>query len=377
MKVVVTGGAGFIGSAVCRHLVKSTGASVVNVDKLTYAANLASLHEVAEASRYKFCHVDICDGARLADVLRLHRPDAIIHLAAESHVDRSITGPADFITTNIVGTYVVLEEARTYWETLTAADKDRFRVLHVSTDEVFGSLGPEGTFNESTPYDPSSPYSASKAAADHLAAAWHRTYGLPVLTSNCSNNFGPYHFPEKLIPLIITNALLERELPVYGSGNNVRDWLYVEDHARALTTLLEKGRPGESYNVGARSERSNLAVVEAICTVLDRLAPRQDGSAHRGSIRHVVDRPGHDFRYAINPDKIERELGWKPQETFESGLEKTIRWYLCNEEWWGPLRSRYDGERLGLAGARTAERSNFTLASAIGSSPQFSADGGT
>ena len=350
MRVVVTGGAGFIGSAVCRHLIKHTDAHVVNVDKLTYASSLASLQEISEHDRYQFCQVDICDAALLSEVFRRHRPNAIIHLAAESHVDRSITGPADFITTNIVGTYVVLDEARSYWKSLSDADKHRFRVLHVSTDEVFGSLGPEGAFTESTSYDPSSPYSASKAAADHLATAWFRTYGLPVVTSNCSNNFGLYHFPEKLIPLIITNALMGRELPVYGGGKNVRDWLYVEDHARALITILERGRPGESYNVGARSERSNLAVVEAICGLLDELAPRRDGNSHAKAIRHVVDRPGHDFRYAINPDKIERELGWRPKETFDSGLEKTVRWYLANREWWEPLRkTRYNGERLGLA----------------------------
>ena len=366
MKFVVTGGAGFIGSAVCRHLIENTDASVINVDKLTYAANLASLDPISSDSRYQFYRVDICDADRVAEIFSRHKPDAMIHLAAESHVDRSITGPADFITTNIVGTYVVLEEARRYWETLSSAARDSFRLLHVSTDEVFGSLGPDGTFSETTPYDPSSPYSASKAAADHLAAAWHRTYGLPVITSNCSNNFGPYHFPEKLVPLIITNALLGRDLPVYGDGSNVRDWLYVEDHARALTTIVEKGRPGESYNVGARSERSNLNVVDAICAHLDRLAPRQDGAPHGESIRHVADRPGHDFRYAINPGKIERELGWKPQETFDSGLEKTIRWYLRNERWWGPLRrSRYDGERLGLANNLTSVQSTSAVASVV------------
>jgi dTDP-glucose 4,6-dehydratase len=352
MKVLVTGGAGFIGSAVCRHLIKHTPAQVVNVDKLTYAASLTSLQEIEGDRRYQFCQVDICDAARLSEVFRRHRPSAVIHLAAETHVDRSIMHPADFISTNVVGTYVVLDESRAYWKGLSDADKRSFRVLHVSTDEVFGSLGAEGTFSESTSYDPSSPYSASKAAADHLATAWFRTYGLPVITSNCSNNFGPYHFPEKLIPLIITNALLGRDLPVYGGGRNVRDWLYVEDHARALLTILERGRPGESYNVGARSERTNLAVVEAICSLLDALAPRKDGNSHAQSIRHVIDRPGHDFRYAINPNKIESELGWKPRKTFESGLEETVRWYLANEDWWGPLRrARYDGERLGLTSA--------------------------
>jgi dTDP-glucose 4,6-dehydratase len=349
MRVLVSGGAGFIGSAVCRHLIGRTTASVINVDKLTYAANLASLSTIATDPRYQFHQVDICDSVRFSAILTSQRPDAILHLAAESHVDRSITGPANFISTNIVGTYTVLEEARKYWETLKSSEKDRFRIVHVSTDEVYGSLGADGAFTESTPYDPSSPYSASKAAADHLASAWHRTYGLPVIVSNCSNNYGPYHFPEKLVPLIITNAILGRELPVYGAGSNIRDWLYVDDHAQALLAILERGRPGESYNVGARSERSNISVVEAICGLLDRLSPRGDGVAHCAAIRHVIDRPGHDFRYAIDPSKIERELGWRAEETFESGLEKTVRWFLANGQWWQPLRDkRYDGTRLGL-----------------------------
>ena len=349
MKYLITGGAGFIGSALCRHLVANTSASVINLDKLTYAANLASLRDVADNPRYHFLQVDVCEANALSAALKRHRPDAIIHLAAESHVDRSITGPAEFIKTNILGTYVVLEAARAHWETLGPPERDKFRVLHVSTDEVFGSLDDQGAFTESTPYNPSSPYSASKAAADHLATAWHRTYGLPVITSNCSNNFGPYQFPEKLIPLIITNALLGRGLPVYGSGHNVRDWLYVEDHAEALVALVSRGRPGESYNVGARCERTNMSVVEAVCHILDSEAPRADGARHRAAIHHVTDRPGHDFRYAIDPGKIEREIGWRPQHTFEQALERTVRWYLANAWWWQPLRTaRYDGERLGL-----------------------------
>lgn len=349
MKLIVTGGAGFIGSAVCRHLIEAYGCSVVNVDKLTYAANLASLDSVAESPRYSFHKLDICDREAMAAIVAREQPDAIIHLAAESHVDRSITGPETFVTTNIIGTYGLLEIARSYWEHLPSIRRDRFRFLHVSTDEVFGNLGKDGLFTESTPYDPSSPYAASKAASDHLATAWHRTYGLPVLLSNCSNNYGPFHFPEKLIPLMITNALLGRALPVYGNGQNVRDWLYVDDHARALFAIVQWGQPGESYNVGARCEQSNLSVVEAICDQLDGLRPRKDGKSHRDSIRFVADRPGHDFRYAINPEKIESEIGWAAEETFGSGLEKTIRWYLENEWWWRTLREkRYDGERLGL-----------------------------
>ena len=330
-------------------LVSELGVSVVNLDCLTYAANLSSLEPVADDPRYAFYQINIADKAAVTDILRLEQPDAIMHLAAESHVDRSITGSAAFIETNIVGTYAMLEAARAYWAELPARRKDAFRFLHVSTDEVFGSLGDEGLFSESTPYDPSSPYSASKAASDHLAMAWHRTYGLPVVLSNCSNNYGPYHFPEKLIPLMITNALMGRELPVYGMGTNVRDWLHVEDHARALLSVVAKGIPGERYTVGGRNEKSNLEVVHKICELLDTLAPREDETSHTAAITLVEDRPGHDYRYAIDPSKIERDLGWKAKETFETGLDKTVRWYLANEMWWLPLRLKtYSGERLGL-----------------------------
>lgn len=353
MKILVTGGAGFIGSAVCRMLVGERGHHAVNVDCLTYAANLGSLDPIANSPCYAFHPINICDGPAIASLLRREQPDAVLHLAAESHVDRSITGPAAFIATNINGTYAMLEATRAYWANLDPARQARFRFVHVSTDEVFGSLGHDGAFSETTAYDPSSPYSASKAASDHLALAWHRTYGLPVVLSNCSNNYGPYHFPEKLVPLMITNALLDRELPVYGDGANVRDWLYVDDHARALIAICEKGRPGERYVVGGRSEKSNLEVVEAICTELDRLRPRDDGRPHASAIRFVADRPGHDFRYAIDPSKIERELGWAASHSFASGIARTVAWYVGNEQWWLPLRlQRYGGERLGLPAAR-------------------------
>ena len=353
MKLLVTGGAGFIGSAVCRLLAGEAGYAVANVDCLTYASNLGSLAPIADSPRYSFHKVNVCDRGGIDGVIAREQPDGILHLAAESHVDRSITGPAAFIDTNIVGTYTMLQAARSYFERLTGEKRDRFRFVHISTDEVFGSLGDSGSFSETTPYDPSSPYSASKAASDHLVMAWHRTYGLPTVISNCSNNYGPYHFPEKLIPLMITNALMGQPLPVYGAGKNIRDWLYVEDHARALLTVFEKGVPGESYNVGGHNERTNLEVVETICDTLDALAPRADGQPHRAGINYVADRPGHDFRYAIDPSKITQELGWTARETFDSGLDKTVRWYLANKSWWGPLRANaYKGERLGLVGTK-------------------------
>ena len=347
MRILVTGGAGFIGSAVCRFLIRETDAEVVNLDKLTYAGNLDSLRTVSGDRRYRFIKADICDGTAISHLFDDVRPDAVMHLAAESHVDRSITGSRSFIETNILGTYTMLEAARRYYWSVANGAKDRFRFLHVSTDEVYGSLGPEGLFSESTSYDPSSPYSASKASADHLAIAWHRTYGLPVIISNCSNNYGPYQFPEKLIPLMILNALEGRPLPVYGNGSNVRDWLYVEDHAKALHLILTKGRPGETYNVGGRNERTNLEVVRAICRVLDEANPA--GSPHERYIAYVTDRPGHDHRYAIDASKLESELGWQAEETFISGLTKTVSWYLDNDWWWRPLREQvYTGKRIGL-----------------------------
>jgi dTDP-glucose 4,6-dehydratase len=352
MRVVVTGGAGFIGSAVVRHLVLNRGYDVLNVDKLTYAASEASLRDVAGRPAYRFLKADICDRAAISQALASFRPQRIMHLAAESHVDRSITGAKAFIETNVVGTYTLLECARQYWTALDAADKAAFRFLHVSTDEVYGSLGEDGLFTEATPYDPSSPYSASKAASDHLAKAWARTYGLPVVVSNCSNNYGPYHFPEKLIPLMILNALEGKPLPVYGNGVHVRDWLYVEDHARALDIIAERGRIGETYNVGGCNERRNIDVVNLICALMDRWRPR--GQSHSRLIAHVTDRPGHDARYAIDATKLQSELGWKAQESFDSGMEKTVRWYLDNEWWWQPLRHRYAGARLGLPDAERA-----------------------
>ncbi|MBP0441374.1 dTDP-glucose 4,6-dehydratase [Tianweitania sediminis] len=349
MNILVTGGAGFIGSAVCRYLIAETQHRVVNLDKLTYAANLETLSSIAGDTRYCFVQADIADSAKVAELLRMHDIDTVMHLAAESHVDRSIDGPGEFIQTNIVGTYRLLEAARGYWAGLAGEKRERFRFHHISTDEVFGTLGfDDGLFNETTPYAPSSPYSASKAASDHLVMAWHHTYGLPVVLSNCSNNYGPFHFPEKLIPLMILNALEGLPLPVYGTGENVRDWLYVDDHARALVLVATKGELGRSYNIGGRNERTNLTVVETICDVLDRIQPLNSGTSRRDLITFVSDRPGHDMRYAIDATRIETELGWRAHETFETGLEKTIRWYLENEAWWRPIRaSKYSGERLG------------------------------
>jgi dTDP-glucose 4,6-dehydratase len=347
---LVTGGAGFIGSALIRLLLNETDTHVVNVDKLTYAGNLESLPEAEDNPRYSFEQVDICHSAALRDCFDRHAPDAVIHLAAESHVDRSIDGPSTFIETNVVGTFTLLQESLRYWRALGAGERDDFRVLHVSTDEVYGSLGADGRFHEATPYAPNSPYSASKAASDHLVRAWHHTYGLPVVTTNCSNNYGPYQFPEKLIPLTIQNALAEKPLPVYGRGENVRDWLFVEDHARALRAAAERGTPGETYNVGGNCERRNIDVVRSICALLDDIRPRDGGQPHAQLITFVTDRPGHDVRYAIDASKIGRELGWRPSDTFESGLRKTVEWYLENQEWASRVQSgAYRGERLGLA----------------------------
>jgi dTDP-glucose 4,6-dehydratase len=343
--IIVTGGAGFIGSAVIRLLLGATEAVVVNLDKLTYAANPLALEGAERHARYRFEEADIADRAAMRAILAKHRPDAIMHLAAETHVDRSIDGPADFIQTNILGTYTLLEAARDYWSGLPAAQAARFRFHHVSTDEVFGSLGPDGLFTETTAYDPTSPYSASKAASDHLVRAWHATYGLPVVLSNCSNNYGPWQFPEKLIPLMIAKALRREALPVYGRGENIRDWLHVDDHARALWLVLERGRLGESYNVGGRAERRNIDVVGAICDLVDELA---GGTPRRALITHVADRPGHDRRYAIDASKIEAELGWRPEESFESGLRATVRWYLDHQDWWQAI-DHYRQDRLGLA----------------------------
>lgn len=354
MKVIVTGGAGFIGSALTLHL-HAGGADIVVVDKMTYAANPASLAHLDGGPRFQLVREDICNAAAMAQLVSRVNPDMIYHLAAESHVDRSITGPQAFLETNIMGTYSLLEAARGYWDKLPPVQKDAFRFLHVSTDEVYGSLGPTGLFTEETPYDPSSPYSSSKAASDHLAKAWRRTYGLPVVVSNCSNNYGPRHFPEKLIPLIILNALELKPLPVYGDGSNIRDWLYVEDHARALQMICEKGRLGETYNVGGRNERTNLQVVQNVCDLLDELVPVD--RPRRELITFVTDRPGHDHRYAIDASKLENELGWRAQENFETGLRKTVAWYLANRAWWEPLRQKvYTGQRLGMLASAPAKK---------------------
>ncbi|MBJ7278477.1 dTDP-glucose 4,6-dehydratase [Marinobacter salarius] len=369
MKLLVTGGAGFIGSAVIRHIIHNTQDDVVNLDKLTYAGNLESLAEISDSSRYAFEQVDICNRAEVDRVLKQHQPDAIMHLAAESHVDRSIDGPADFIETNIVGTYTLLEAARHYWQGLHEQRRTNFRFHHISTDEVYGDLGElpsplagEGPgerggdqelplFTEQTPYAPSSPYSASKASSDHLVRAWHRTYGLPVLLTNCSNNYGPYHFPEKLIPLVILNALEGKPLPVYGKGEQIRDWLYVEDHARALYKVVTEGKIGETYNIGGHNEKQNIEVVQAICGLLEELAPgKPDGLAYyRDLITFVSDRPGHDLRYAIDAEKIQEELGWAPAETFDTGLRKTVQWYLSSRDWCKRVQDgSYQRERLGV-----------------------------
>lgn len=347
--ILVTGGAGFIGSALVRTLVNSRGIPVVNVDKLTYAGNVESLADAALSPQHTFAQIDVVDSEGIRALFANHSPAAVVHLAAESHVDRSIDGPAEFVRTNVVGTLVMLQEAQRYWSALGPAERDSFRFLHVSTDEVFGSLGPTGYFDETTPYQPSSPYSASKAGSDHLVRAWHHTYGLPTLTSNCSNNYGPYQFPEKLVPLTILNALAGRRLPVYGRGENIRDWLFVEDHVSALLRILESGTPGETYCVGGWNERRNIDVVRTICAILDELAPDGGIGPREPLIQFVADRPGHDARYAIDASKIQRELGWQPARTFESGIRETIEWYMSNREWWEHVQSgKYRGERLGL-----------------------------
>lgn len=350
--VFVTGGAGFIGSALVRQLIRETDYTVVNIDKLTYAGNLASLGEARDHARHVFVQADICDAAAMRALFEAHKPSIVYHLAAESHVDRSIDGPGEFVQTNLVGTFQLLQEGLRHWRSLDEAGKQAFRFLHVSTDEVYGSLGPTGLFTETTPYDPSSPYSASKAGSDHLARAWQRTFGLPVVITNCSNNYGPYQFPEKLVPLMIRKATEGAALPVYGKGDNVRDWLYVDDHARALRLAAERGQPGETYNVGGQNERQNIEVVKTICRLLDELKPDPMGK-HERLISYVTDRPGHDHRYAIDASKLRRELGWVPQENFETGLRRTVKWYLANQAWMDNVTSgAYRGERLGSGAAK-------------------------
>jgi dTDP-glucose 4,6-dehydratase len=349
MRIFVTGGAGFIGSALVRHLVENTDHEVLNFDKLTYAGTLSTVERVAQSNRYRFVQGDICDPQAVRAAITEFQPEVITHLAAESHVDRSIDGPGAFIHTNVVGTYTMLAEARSYWQGLEGDAKARFRFHHISTDEVYGSLGDTGLFTEDTPYDPRSPYSASKAGSDHLVSAWGHTFGLPVLITNCSNNYGPYHFPEKLVPLMIAKALDGEPLPVYGAGDQVRDWLFVEDHVRALQAVFERGQLGRTYNVGGFNEKQNIEVVHTICTILDQLRPRADGKPYATQITSVADRPGHDKRYAIDATRIEQELGWRPQETFETGIEKTVRWYLDNEAWWRPLVAAKASERRGIA----------------------------
>jgi dTDP-glucose 4,6-dehydratase len=349
MRILVTGGAGFIGSALIRHLITNTQHVVLNFDKLTYAGTLSTVEEVADSSRYHFVQGDICDAGAVQNAVAGFQPNVITHLAAESHVDRSIDGPGAFIQTNVVGTSVMLAEARSYWLGLDKEARARFRFHHISTDEVYGSLGNTGLFTEDSPYDPRSPYSASKAGSDHLVSAWGHTYGLPVLITNCSNNYGPYHFPEKLIPLMIVRALAGESLPVYGAGDQVRDWLYVEDHVRALQAVFERGKAGRTYNVGGHNEMTNLQVVRAVCAILDRLRPRLNGKSYVEQITHVADRPGHDHRYAIDATRIGRELGWQPLETFETGIDKTVRWYLDHEHWWRPLLQSKAAERRGIA----------------------------
>ncbi|MFV0624694.1 dTDP-glucose 4,6-dehydratase [Sphingomonas sp. ac-8] len=349
MRIFVTGGAGFIGSALVRHLIDNTEHEVLNFDNLTYAGTLSTVDGVARSNRYRFVQGDICDAAAVRAAIAEFRPDVITHLAAESHVDRSIDGPGAFIQTNVVGTYVMLAEARAYWQGLDGAAKDAFRFHHISTDEVYGTLGDTGLFTEDTPYDPRSPYSASKAGSDHLVSAWGHTFGLPVLITNCSNNYGPYHFPEKLIPLMIAKALDGEKLPIYGKGDQIRDWLYVEDHVRALQAVFERGEPGRTYNVGGHNERQNIEVVRTLCAILDELRPRPDGRGYAEQMSEVADRPGHDKRYAIDASRIGDELGWMPAETFETGIRKTVEWYLANEAWWRPLVADKASERRGVA----------------------------